>query len=75
MTSQRPYRQALLDEEARAELRRGAGSQYDPQVVEMFLHVLDADEEVHAPVLVEGLTCDATPSSAGEALDREILRT
>jgi diguanylate cyclase (GGDEF)-like protein/putative nucleotidyltransferase with HDIG domain len=75
MTSQRPYRQALSDAEARAELQRGAGSQYDPQVVEMFLHVLDADERGQAPVLVEELPGDATPSAAAEALDREILRT
>ena len=34
MTSPRPYRNALTEAEAIAELRRGAGSQFDPHVVE-----------------------------------------
>ena len=37
MTSDRPYRQALGEAEARAELARGAGSQFDPTVVTAFL--------------------------------------
>ena len=41
MTSRRPYREPLSVEAARAELRRCAGSQYDPQAVEAFLNVLD----------------------------------
>lgn len=40
MTSDRPYRPALAAEEALAELRRGAGSQFDPHVVEVLLGVL-----------------------------------
>jgi diguanylate cyclase (GGDEF)-like protein len=74
MTSRRPYRQALSDEEARAELQRCAGSQYDPQVVEMFMQVLDADKLAQAPALMEELLHDATPSSTrGELLDRETI--
>jgi diguanylate cyclase (GGDEF)-like protein/putative nucleotidyltransferase with HDIG domain len=74
MTSQRPYRQPLPDEEARAELQRCAGSQYDPQVVEMFLRVLDADELLPAPTLMEELRHDAASSSIrGELLDRETV--
>jgi response regulator RpfG family c-di-GMP phosphodiesterase len=74
MTSQRPYRQPLSDEEARAELQRCAGSQYDPQVVEMFLHVLDADERAHTPALMEERLPDAPPLSTREGLsDREIV--
>jgi HD-GYP domain-containing protein (c-di-GMP phosphodiesterase class II) len=42
MTSDRPYRRAMSDSEGRAELLRGAGSQFDPRVVELFLEVLDA---------------------------------
>jgi diguanylate cyclase (GGDEF)-like protein/PAS domain S-box-containing protein len=42
MTSDRPYRAALPEPEAREELRRGAGSQFDPDVVEALLAVLDA---------------------------------
>ncbi len=40
MTSDRPYRAAMPVAEARAELQRCAGRQYDPQVVEAFLQVL-----------------------------------
>jgi diguanylate cyclase (GGDEF)-like protein/putative nucleotidyltransferase with HDIG domain len=41
MTADRPYRKALGESEARAELRRGAGTQFDPFVVAAFERVLD----------------------------------
>ncbi|MFA6320400.1 MAG: HD-GYP domain-containing protein [Candidatus Omnitrophota bacterium] len=37
MTSNRPYRKAMSTEEATAELRKCAGAQFDPQVVNAFL--------------------------------------
>ncbi len=37
MTTNRPYRQALPDAEARRRLREAAGSQFDPRVVDAFL--------------------------------------
>ena len=55
MTSERPYRQPLSDAHARAELQRGMGSQYDPQVVEAFLHVLDGVEQQHKPTLADAV--------------------
>src|SRR5439155_6216509 len=42
MTSHRVYRSALTTEQARTELVRGAGTQFDTRVVEAFLRVLDA---------------------------------
>ena len=42
MTTERPYRAALPAEEAKQELRRVAGTQLDPRVVEALLSVLDA---------------------------------
>jgi diguanylate cyclase (GGDEF)-like protein/putative nucleotidyltransferase with HDIG domain len=42
MTADRPYRRALGAAEARAELVRGAGTQFDAGVVAAFLRVLDA---------------------------------
>ena len=42
MTADRPYRRALAEAEARAELRRGAGTQFDHRVVDAFLRVLDS---------------------------------
>jgi diguanylate cyclase (GGDEF)-like protein len=41
MTSERIYRSALSPGEARVELERGAGSQFDPRVVGAFMRVLD----------------------------------
>ena len=41
MTADRPYRPALGEEVARARLLEGAGSQFDPLVVETCLRVLD----------------------------------
>jgi HD-GYP domain-containing protein (c-di-GMP phosphodiesterase class II) len=40
MTSDRPYRAAMTTEQAIAELRRGAGSQFDPRVVAALLELL-----------------------------------
>jgi HD-GYP domain-containing protein (c-di-GMP phosphodiesterase class II) len=42
MTADRPYRRALGHAEARAELERCVGSQFDADVVAAFLGVLDA---------------------------------
>ncbi len=39
MTSDRPYRQALSYERAREELRRYAGVQFDPAIVEAFCSI------------------------------------
>jgi PAS domain S-box-containing protein/diguanylate cyclase (GGDEF)-like protein len=42
MTSSRPYRAAMSEQQARAELRANAGSQFDPAVIEALLAELDA---------------------------------
>jgi diguanylate cyclase (GGDEF)-like protein len=51
MTRGRVYREALGREAAREELRAGAGSQFDREVVEAFLAALDRehDEELEPP--------------------------
>jgi two-component system, cell cycle response regulator len=41
MTSNRPYRRALTPAEALVELRRGAGAQFDPEVVFVFCRAHD----------------------------------
>jgi diguanylate cyclase (GGDEF)-like protein len=43
MTTPRPYRAALTREHAVAELRAGAGSTYDPEIVEALLDLLGVD--------------------------------
>lgn len=45
MTSTRSYRIALSQDYAFAELRKNAGSQFDPKVVEAFIEALDASGE------------------------------
>jgi hypothetical protein len=43
MTSDRPYRGALARSAAVKELRMESGSQFDPQIVDVFLRILDGD--------------------------------
>jgi diguanylate cyclase (GGDEF)-like protein len=45
MTSDRPYRPAMAQARAREELRRGAGTQFDPRVAQALLEILGD----HAP--------------------------
>lgn len=45
MISDRPYRKALSKEEAIAELKRCAGKQFDPKIVNIFLKVLAKEEK------------------------------
>ena len=49
MTSDRPYHKAIPKEAAVAELRRQAGSQFDPKLVEVFLHTLERLEREGIP--------------------------
>jgi HD-GYP domain-containing protein (c-di-GMP phosphodiesterase class II) len=49
MTSDRPYREALSHEDALAEVERCAGTQFDPEIVSVFLELCaEADELVGA---------------------------
>lgn len=44
MTSDRPYRPALSADEAVRELERGAGQQFDPNIVEVFVKLIRSGE-------------------------------
>ena len=39
MTSDRPYRKAMSHQDAIAEMRRNAGTQFDPALVEKFIEL------------------------------------
>jgi HD-GYP domain-containing protein (c-di-GMP phosphodiesterase class II) len=45
MTSDRPYRKALSMEVALDELRKGAGTQFDPRVVKIFIDILQDEHK------------------------------
>lgn len=44
MTSDRPYRKALSEEEAVAELIKWSGSQFDPEVISAFLEIVEEEK-------------------------------
>lgn len=45
MTTNRPYRKGMSKEEARQELRRKSGIEFDPKIVEEFLTIIDGQEK------------------------------
>ncbi len=47
MTTDRPYRKALTPQDAKAELKRASGTQLDPEIVSVFLEVLEDEEARH----------------------------
>jgi GAF domain-containing protein len=51
MTSDRPYRKALPVSEAKRRLRSGANRQFDPEVVDAFLQVMETPEVLGEPEL------------------------
>ncbi|HYH57988.1 MAG TPA: HD-GYP domain-containing protein [Thermoleophilaceae bacterium] len=61
ITTDRPYRRARSQSEAFAELREGAGSQFDPRVVAALIAVIEAGE----PVSTGGEEVRALLSSLG----------
>jgi HD-GYP domain-containing protein (c-di-GMP phosphodiesterase class II) len=52
MTTERPYRERVSEAEALAELRRCAGSQFDPVVVAAFCRVIAREHPAHGEVLL-----------------------
>jgi len=69
MITDRPYRAAMGQDEAVAELRRGAGAQFDPDVVDALLDLLG-----HAPPQVpdrsEGVRIPAAPPAKAPSRSR-----
>ena len=47
MTTERPYRKALSREEALEEIKRGRGSQFDPEAADAFLRYIEKEGKKH----------------------------
>lgn len=39
MTSNRPYKRAMSEDEANEELKKGANTQFDPELVDLFFKI------------------------------------
>jgi two-component system, cell cycle response regulator len=52
MTTERPYREPVAEADAIQELRRCAGTQFDPMVVEAFCRVIARERPAHGEVLL-----------------------
>jgi HD-GYP domain-containing protein (c-di-GMP phosphodiesterase class II) len=63
MTTNRPYRRRVGDPAALAELRRCAGTQFDPAVVEAFGRVLDREMTAAADAAAVAQTPRLTPAA------------
>ncbi len=61
---QRPYRQPMTQEAAVAELRRHAGTQFNAEVVEIFISILDREQKMEA----RGEAVGTKPAVADDAL-------
>ena len=63
--SDRPYRSGRTHREATRELRRCSGSQFDPQVVDMLLTILEHDEELRSLLpLDQDLVTSVSPAGS-----------
>jgi HD-GYP domain-containing protein (c-di-GMP phosphodiesterase class II) len=54
MTSDRPYRKALFKEEALREIARMSGTQFRPDLVALFLEIMEERRDQNAPLAVVG---------------------
>ena len=47
MTSDRPYRKALSLKQAIEELRNNSGTQFDTEIVDVFIDIIQSEPETH----------------------------
>jgi HD-GYP domain-containing protein (c-di-GMP phosphodiesterase class II) len=50
MTSSRPYRRAMTHEQALAEIRAGAGTQFDPALASLFVEMVQSGQPLEHAV-------------------------
>ena len=72
MLDERVYKQAMSLEDALEELRRCAGTQFDPQLVEVFCRLVS--ERLHSDRLRRAPRCRSTEQRARDALATSALR-
>jgi HD-GYP domain-containing protein (c-di-GMP phosphodiesterase class II) len=74
MTSQRSYRAARSAQEAIHELRRCAGTNFDPRMVEAFVSVYDAhSDQIDDLIRTEAVTNQAQPAEQSTPHDHHFL--
>jgi two-component system, cell cycle response regulator len=65
MVAERPYRHAISVPDALAELRRCAGTQFDPQIVEVFCSAVEASDDTQVEHASEGPLSRASQDGRG----------
>ena len=74
MTQKRSYRDALPPERAMAELRRGAGSQFQPRLVDLFVNILEKRDEQYRLATGSRFSLDGQRAAiVAELRDRRVL--
>lgn len=61
MTNDRPYRKAMLDSEAIGLLREGEGSQFDPEILDAFIEMIDV-KTASLPKAIRIMVVDDEPN-------------
>jgi HD-GYP domain-containing protein (c-di-GMP phosphodiesterase class II) len=73
MTSDRPYRQAMPFDRACQEIAEGAGSQFDPSVVDAFTAIVPGLPDLHASLHEAGASGGRTSLPAERALGLSVV--
>jgi len=75
MTSDRPYRKGMDHETAMAEIKKGAGTQFDPHVVEKFVQMVEEQSlDRRALIAPEDTTAFVQMLHSGRHVQRRITR-